>query len=161
VLAGLGYAIGIVAVWLTAAVPESRRVSPGIVNHMANSALLDRTFVACSHPIRRGILERLAGGEMTVGEATGDFGVSKPAISKHLKLLEEAGAITRVIDGRTHRLRLREQPLHEAYAWMTNQRELWERKLDTVDQYLREQRERQQPRQGAPQQENNPAKESR
>ena len=135
--------------------------SAAIVNHMANNALLDRAFVACSHPIRRGILERLAGGEMTVGEATGDFGVSKPAISKHLKLLEEAGAITRVIDGRTHRLRLREQPLDEAYAWMTNQRELWERKLDTVDQYLREQRERQQPQQGAPQQENNPAKESR
>ncbi len=87
--------------------------------------------------------------------------MSKPAISKHLKLLEEAGAITRVIDGRTHRLRLREQPLDEAYAWMTNQRELWERKLDTVDQYLREQRERQQPQQGAPQQENKPAKESK
>jgi hypothetical protein len=66
-----------------------------------------------------------------------------------------------VIDGRTHRLRLREQPLDEAYAWMTNQRELWERKLDTVDQYLREQRERQQPPQGTPQQENKPAKESR
>jgi DNA-binding transcriptional ArsR family regulator len=108
---------------------------------MANNALLDRTFVACSHPIRRGILERLADGEMTVGEATGDFGVSKPAISKHLKLLEEAGAITRVIDGRTHRLRLREQPLDEAYNWMTSQRKLWERKLDTVEEYLREQRE--------------------
>jgi DNA-binding transcriptional ArsR family regulator len=128
---------------------------------MANNTLLDRAFVACSHPIRRGILERLAGGELTVGEATGDFGVSKPAISKHLKLLEEAGAITRVIDGRTHRLQLREQPLDEAYAWMTNQRELWERKLDTVDQYLREQRERQQPPPGAPQQENKPAKESK
>lgn len=98
---------------------------------------------------------------MTVGEATGDFGVSKPAISKHLKLLEEAGAITRVIDGRTHRLQLREQPLDEAYAWMTNQREMWERKLDTVDQYLREQKERQQPTPGAPQQENKPAKESK
>jgi DNA-binding transcriptional ArsR family regulator len=108
---------------------------------MANNSLLDRAFVACSHPIRRGILERLADGEMTVGEATSDFGVSKPAISKHLKLLEEAGAITRVIDGRTHRLRLREQPLDEAYSWMTSQRELWERKLDTVEEYLREQRE--------------------
>jgi hypothetical protein len=66
-----------------------------------------------------------------------------------------------VIDGRKHRLRLREQPLDEAYAWMTNQRELWERKLDTVDRYLREQRERQQPQQEAPQQANNPAKEPR
>jgi DNA-binding transcriptional ArsR family regulator len=113
---------------------------------MANNALLeptlDRSFAACSHPIRRGILERLSEGELTVGEATKDFGVSKPAISKHLKVLEEAGTIVRVIDGRTHRLRLREEPLEDAYAWMTRQREIWERKLDTVEEYLREQRQK-------------------
>jgi DNA-binding transcriptional ArsR family regulator len=116
---------------------------------MANSTLLDspfdpaldRSFAACSHPIRRGILERLSEREMTVGEATRDFGVSKPAISKHLKVLEEAGTIVRVIDGRTHRLRLRQEPLQGAYAWIGRQRELWERKLDTVEEYLREQRE--------------------
>lgn len=108
---------------------------------MANSALLDRSFVAVSHPLRRTILERLADGELTVGEATHDFPVSKPAISKHLKVLEEAGAIVRVIDGRTHRLRLHEQPLEDAYAWMARQRALWERKLDVVEEYLREQRE--------------------
>jgi DNA-binding transcriptional ArsR family regulator len=108
---------------------------------MANNALLDRSFAACSHPIRRGILERLSEGEMTVGEATRDFGVSKPAISKHLRMLEQAGTIVRVIDGRTHRLRLQTQPLQDAYAWMTSQRELWERKMDTVEEYLREQRE--------------------
>lgn len=108
---------------------------------MANNAVLDRSFAACSHPIRRGILERLSEGELTVGEATRDFGVSKPAISKHLRVLEEAGTIVRVIDGRTHRLRLRQRPLDDAYAWMTRQRELWERKLDTVEAYLREQRE--------------------
>jgi DNA-binding transcriptional ArsR family regulator len=113
-----------------------------IVNHMANNtALLDRSFAACSHPIRRGILERLTGGELTVGQATRDFGVSKPAISKHLRVLEEAGAIVRVIDGRTHRLRLGERPLEDAYAWMSRQHELWEHKLDTVERYLREQRE--------------------
>jgi DNA-binding transcriptional ArsR family regulator len=134
---------------------------------MANSALLDRSFAACSHPIRRGILERLGDGELTVGEATRDFGVSKPAISKHLKVLEEAGTIVRVIDGRTHRLRLKQQPLDDAYAWMTRQRELWERKLDTVEEYLREQRavqQEQQQRQGQqpqPQRDNHPAKEPR
>jgi DNA-binding transcriptional ArsR family regulator len=105
---------------------------------MANSALLDRSFAAVSHPLRRTILERLAEGELTVGEATHDFPVSKPAISKHLKLLEEAGAIVRVIDGRTHRLRLNEQPLEDAYAWMARQRALWERKLDVVEEYLKE-----------------------
>jgi DNA-binding transcriptional ArsR family regulator len=120
---------------------------------MANNAVLDpvldRSFAACSHPIRRGILERLSEGEMTVGEATRDFGVSKPAISKHLKVLEEAGTIVRAIDGRTHRLRLRAEPLDDAYAWMSRQRELWERKLDTVEEYLREQRDiREQDKQG-------------
>jgi DNA-binding transcriptional ArsR family regulator len=106
---------------------------------MANSALvLDRAFAACSHPIRRAILERLAGGELSVGEATRDFGVSKPAISRHLRVLEEAGAIVRVIDGRTHRLRIPPGSLEEARAWMDRQRELWERKLDVVEQYLSE-----------------------
>ncbi len=78
---------------------------------------------------------------MSVGEATSDLGVSKPAISKHLKILEEAGAITRVIDGRKHKLRLAEGSLDDAYEWMTHQRELWERKLDAVEVYLREQRQ--------------------
>jgi DNA-binding transcriptional ArsR family regulator len=113
---------------------------------MANSGTLESgtldsdALAACSHPIRRGILERLSEGELSVGEATRDFGVSKPAISKHLKVLEEAGAIVRVIDGRTHRLRIRERALADADDWMTRQRRLWERKLDVVEQYLHEQR---------------------
>ncbi len=107
---------------------------------MANSDLLDRAFAACSHPIRRGILERLSEGELSVGDATRDFGVSKPAISRHLKVLEEAGTIVRVVDGRTHRLRIRQGSLQDASAWIDQQRELWERKLDTIEQYLREQR---------------------
>jgi DNA-binding transcriptional ArsR family regulator len=116
------------------------RATRDTVNQMANNAL-DRTFAACSHPIRRGIVERLTTGEMSVGDATRDFGVSKPAISRHLKVLEEAGVIARVIDGRTHRLRIRERPLRDADEWLTRQRELWERKLDVVEQYLQEQRE--------------------
>jgi DNA-binding transcriptional ArsR family regulator len=124
------------------------RASPGeretrarvIVNQMANSAALDRTFAACAHPIRRGIIERLSEGELSVAQATHDFGVSKPAISKHLKVLEEAGAIVRVVDGRTHRLRIAEHALEDADGWMTRQRRMWERKLDVVEQYLREQR---------------------
>lgn len=108
---------------------------------MANSATLDRSFAACSHPIRRGILERLTEGELSVGEATRDFRVSKPAISRHLKVLEQAGAVVRTVDGRTHRLRLREHPLDDAYEWISRQHSLWERKLDVVERYLSEQRE--------------------
>jgi hypothetical protein len=66
-----------------------------------------------------------------------------------------------VIDGRTHRLRLGEKPLDDAYAWMTNQRELWERKLDTVEQYLRERQESRWPYETGAQRENRPEKESR
>jgi DNA-binding transcriptional ArsR family regulator len=114
---------------------------------MANNTLLDRTFAACSHPIRRGILERLAEGELTVAEATGDFGVSKPAISRHLRVLEEAGAIVRVIDGRTHRLRITDAPLLDAQQWIAAQREMWQRKMDVVEEYLKENRaNREEPR---------------
>jgi DNA-binding transcriptional ArsR family regulator len=113
-----------------------------MANISTATATLDRSFVAVAHPLRRVLLERLAtAGELTVGEATHDFPVSKPAISKHLKVLEEAGAIVRVIDGRTHRLRLQQRSLEEAYAWLARQRALWERKLDVVEEYLNEQRE--------------------
>jgi DNA-binding transcriptional ArsR family regulator len=108
---------------------------------MANNVgSLDRTFAACSHPIRRSILERLTEGEMSVTEATRGFAVSKPAISRHLRVLEEAGTIVRAIDGRTHRLRLPDHSLDDAYSWMSRHRELWERKLDVVETYLRERR---------------------
>ena len=107
---------------------------------MANQALLDRSFAAVSHPIRRGIVERLASGELTVGDATRDFGVSKPAISRHLRVLEEAGAIARVVDGRTHRLRLAEQPFEDASDWLGDLRAIWERKFDAVEQCLAERR---------------------
>src|SRR4029078_12454246 len=95
-------------------------------------------FKALSRPIRRGIVERLAAGPATVGEATGGFGVSKPAISKHLKVLEETGVVTRVVEGRTHRLSLDTLALGEAADWMDSQRVLWGRLFDVVDEYLKE-----------------------
>jgi DNA-binding transcriptional ArsR family regulator len=103
---------------------------------MANQVLLDRAFAACAHPIRRAIVERLASSELTVGEATSDFAVSKPAISRHLRVLEEAGAITRVVDGRKHRLRLADAPFADAQHWMDDLHALWERKLDVVEEFL-------------------------
>ncbi len=77
-------------------------------------------------------------GPATVGDATGGFGVSKPAISKHLKVLEESGVVARVIDGRTHRLSLQPQAMGEAADWMDAQRAHWERLFDVVDEYLKE-----------------------
>jgi DNA-binding transcriptional ArsR family regulator len=107
---------------------------PGIV---VNSVVND-PFKALSHPIRRGIVERLAVGSATVGDATAGFGVSKPAISKHLKVLEETGVVKRAVEGRTHRLSLEPDVLSEAADWMDRQRAVWERLFDVVDEYLKE-----------------------
>jgi DNA-binding transcriptional ArsR family regulator len=100
--------------------------------------MVNDPFRALSHPIRRGIVERLAAGPATVGVATAGLGVSKPAISKHLKVLEETGVVTRVIEGRTHRLSLDTDALGEVAEWMDRQRAIWARMFDVVDDYLKE-----------------------
>jgi DNA-binding transcriptional ArsR family regulator len=69
------------------------------------------------------------------------FGVSKPAITRHVKMLEEAGVVVRTVDGRTHRLGLDLEALGEAIDWMDRQRAIWERMFDVVDDYLEEQKE--------------------
>lgn len=100
------------------------------------------TFRALAHPLRREIVERLSGGPATVGDVTRDFGVSKPTISRHLKTLEEAGVVNRVIDGRTHRLTLEPAALAETADWIESQRQRWERLFDVVDEYIAERKER-------------------
>jgi DNA-binding transcriptional ArsR family regulator len=77
----------------------------------------------------------------TVGEVTRDFRVSKPTVSRHLKMLEDAGVVSRVIDGRTHRLTLRPEGLAEASDWIETQRERWVRLFDVVGEYLEERKE--------------------
>jgi DNA-binding transcriptional ArsR family regulator len=94
------------------------------------------TFKALAHPIRRDIVERLSGGAATVGDATRDLGVSKPTISRHLKMLEQAGLVTRLIDGRTHRLTLQPDALADTAEWIEMQRTRWERLFDAVEEYL-------------------------
>jgi DNA-binding transcriptional ArsR family regulator len=101
------------------------------------SAQLDRSFLALSHPVRRAIVRRLAAGPATVGEAARDATVSKPAVTKHLKVLEEAGVILRRVEGRTHVLSLRPRPLADAEQWLELHRTLWEAKLDAVERHLR------------------------
>ena len=100
--------------------------------------MVNDPFRALSHPIRRGIVERLAAGPATVGDATTGFGVSKPAITKHLKVLEETGVVRREVVGRAHRLSLEPDALSEAAAWMDRQRALRGRLFDVVDEYLKE-----------------------
>ena len=98
------------------------------------------TFTALAHPIRREIVHRLSGGAATVGEASRGLGVSKPTISRHLRLLEGAGLVTRAVEGRTHRLTLRPETLADAADWIDAQRARWERLFDVVGDYLEERR---------------------
>jgi DNA-binding transcriptional ArsR family regulator len=98
-------------------------------------------FGAVAHPIRRAIVERLAHGPATVGVATRGFGVSKPTISKHLKVLEDAGLVVRTVEGRTHQLELSVAPLDEAAGWFDRQRVVWTRMFDAVDDLLRSRKE--------------------
>jgi DNA-binding transcriptional ArsR family regulator len=98
------------------------------------------TFTALAHPIRRELVSRLSTGAATVGEASRGLGVSKPTISRHLRLLEEAGVVTRVVHGRTHRLGLRPEALADAAEWIEAQRTRWERLFDVIGDYLEETR---------------------
>jgi DNA-binding transcriptional ArsR family regulator len=98
---------------------------------------LDRTYLALAHPARRAIVERLARGPATVGEATRTLTISKPAVTKHLRLLEEAGIVRRAVEGRTHRLRLRPQALAGASDWLELHRSAWEAKFDVIEEHLR------------------------
>jgi DNA-binding transcriptional ArsR family regulator len=95
-------------------------------------------FRALAHPIRRGIVERLGPGPATVGVATAGFDVSKPTISRHVKVLEEAGVVVRTVDGREHRLALDLDALGKAVDWIDRQRAIWERMFDVVEDYLEE-----------------------
>jgi DNA-binding transcriptional ArsR family regulator len=99
---------------------------------------LDFTFTALSHPIRRGILASLARGDASVGELAQPHGVSGPAITKHLRILERAGLLTRTKEGREHRCSAVRTPLDEATAWIERNRVLWNERLSALDRYLKE-----------------------
>lgn len=97
---------------------------------------LDVTFSALSHPTRRGILGQLRAGEASVSELAAPHGLSAPAISRHLKLLEGAGLIARRVDGRFHRCRLVPEAMEEAAAWLERHRRFWAQQLDSLADYV-------------------------
>jgi DNA-binding transcriptional ArsR family regulator len=101
-----------------------------------SSHTLDRTFAALSDPTRRAILSRLARGDASVTELAAPFAMSLPAISKHLRVLEQAGLVERTKDGRVHRLRLVAQPLHEAATWIAHYQQFWDQQLAALADYL-------------------------
>jgi DNA-binding transcriptional ArsR family regulator len=103
-----------------------------------SSASLDATFAALADPTRRAILARLASGEASVMELAEPFAMSQPAISKHLKVLERAGLISRGRDAQRRPRKLEAQPLAEATQWLENYRKFWEGSFQRLDALLDE-----------------------
>ncbi|MEV6097417.1 ArsR/SmtB family transcription factor [Nocardia sp. NPDC059091] len=97
---------------------------------------LDSVFAALSDATRRAILARLAEGEATVGELAEPFAMSLPAVSKHLKVLERAGLITRSRDAQWRPCRLEPAPLAAATDWLERYRNFWGDRLDRLDEHL-------------------------
>lgn len=99
---------------------------------------LDRVFFALSDGTRRGILARLAQGSTTIGELAAPYAISKPAISKHMKILENAGLIERTISGRQHQCSLSTTGLKTAEEWLNFHRRFWESRFDALSAVLQE-----------------------
>ena len=99
---------------------------------------LDATFAALADPTRRAILARLAAGEASVTDLAAPFNMSQPAISKHLKVLERAGLISRGRDAQRRPRRLEPKPLAEATQWLENYRQFWEGTFQRLDALLDE-----------------------
>ena len=105
---------------------------------VTSATRLDAVYSALGDHTRRAILTRLADGESTVGALAEPFAVSRPAISKHLRVLERAGLVRRTRDGRVSRCRLDAGPLAAAADWLEHYRRLWEQRFDRLDDYLHE-----------------------
>lgn len=99
---------------------------------------LDRIFSALADPTRRAILARLASGETSVNELAAPFEISLPAISRHLKVLEQAGLISRGRDAQWRPCRLEAAPLEEVAGWVERYRRFWDKSFDRMDTYLAE-----------------------
>ncbi len=98
---------------------------------------LDSTFAALSDPTRRHILSRLALGEATVSDIAEPYEMSLNAVSKHIIVLENAGLISRRVEGRVHRISLNPEPLRNASEWLDLYRAFWEERLDALERFLR------------------------
>lgn len=104
---------------------------------MVTPERLSDTFSALADPTRRAILARLALGEASVNELVQPFSISQPAISKHLKVLERAGLITRGREAQWRPCKLEGSPLKDVVDWLEPYRRFWEERLDRLDEHLR------------------------
>lgn len=110
-----------------------------IFNRMVNQLFptLDKIFAALADPTRRAILSRLSQGAATVNELATPFSISLPAISKHLRVLEDAGLLRKERQGRYNYCHLNAAPLKEATSWLMNYEQFWEGQFDALANYLK------------------------
>ncbi|MFZ0995144.1 MAG: metalloregulator ArsR/SmtB family transcription factor [Candidatus Dormiibacterota bacterium] len=109
-----------------------------MVKYRETEVSLNSVFSALADPIRRAILERLGRGDATISELAEPFGISLPAISRHLKVLEHAGLITHARPAQWRTSRLHTAPLDDADAWIAHLRRLWTARLDRLDVHLQQ-----------------------
>ena len=109
-----------------------------MVKRTAAGLDLDAVFAALAHPIRRAIIEQLGGGDASVGELAEPHRVSLPAISRHLRVLEDAGLLKVEPEGRVRRCQLDAAPLSAAFGWLTRYRVLWEDRFERLAKHLEE-----------------------
>src|SRR6185295_19057369 len=114
---------------------------------MNASDRLDVTFLALADPTRRAILARLARGEASVTELAEPFDMSQPAVSKHLKLLERAGLVSRGRDAQRRPCKLEAKPLEAVHAWLERYRQIWDANFERLDALLVELQTPQSPKQ--------------
>lgn len=103
---------------------------------------LSSTFAALADPTRRAILARLVEGECSVGELAAPFDISLPAVSKHLRVLERAGLVAQRREAQRRQCRIEAAPLKEVAQWTERYRRIWEQRLDRLDRYLEELKEK-------------------
>ena len=108
------------------------------MSYIQRSKELDATFAALADPTRRAILARLASGEASVNDLVKPFKISQPAISKHLKVLERAGLISKGLDKQRRPRRIEAAPLKVANEWLERYRQFWEVRYDNLDSLLEE-----------------------
>ena len=104
------------------------------------SRQLSRVFQALADATRRAVLQRLAGGPAAMSERAEPFHMALPSFSQHLDVLEDCGLVRSSKAGRVRTYRLAPQPLESAEGWLAKQRSLWARRLDQLDEYLKEQK---------------------
>ena len=103
-----------------------------------NEEQMSAVFMALADATRRGMITRLSEGPATIGELGRPYAISKPAVTRHVKVLERAGLVSRKKDGRIHRCKLNPAPMKTAEDWIEKHRKFWEASLDSLASYLEE-----------------------